>query len=47
MGFDELVLYLYSSGDVFMCNIKLIVIYMFLMFGLSMISVVSDGIGSV
>lgn len=42
-GLDELVDYFYSCGDVFECNIKLILVFMFLQFALSCVSLIRDG----
>lgn len=44
---DSLITWFYSSGDIFMAQLKLIVVLMFLDFALCMISIVSDGMRSV
>lgn len=44
---EDLITYFASGGDVFICQIKLIVTYMFLQFALAMLSVLSDGMRSV
>lgn len=46
-SFEDLITYFASGGDVFMCQIKLIVTYMFLQFVLAILSVLSDGMRSV
>lgn len=38
--------YFYSGGDLMMCNIKLICVYMFLQFTLNIIGIVSQGVKS-
>lgn len=43
---SEMITWFYSGGDAFMCQVKLIVVLMFLDFILCIMSLISDGIRS-
>ena len=43
---DALIQWFYSGGDAFMAQLKLIVVLMFLDYGLSMMSLFADGMRS-
>ena len=46
MSNEDLIQYFYAGGDMLLCNIRLIVVYSCLFFGLMLISVASEALRS-